>query len=81
MPIPITEEWLLKFGFTRIKSKTTYCDDGFIDVWNKDGFLLDDKGVLIEYTENFVRIYYVHQLQNLYFALQGEELSITPKSE
>jgi len=29
------------------------------------------------YGESMVRIQYIHQLQNLYFAITGEELSIT----
>lgn len=77
-PIPLTEQHLLDFGFERIKSKSTYnSNDEFIDVWNKDGFILTDDFVLNEYTENLVRIFYVHQLQNLYYALNpGEPLTL-----
>lgn len=69
-PIPITEEWLLKFGFVRFP-------------WGlKIGELLfrDDiknpcKQLTLEVGNGFrVTVQYVHQLQNLYFALTGEEL-------
>jgi hypothetical protein len=80
-PIPITEEWLLKFGFEK--------KEGCI---NNIYFILAGK-ILIQYDlvynivdfvkrvnfNVFISIKYVHQLQNLYFALTGEELII--KSE
>ena len=66
-PITLTEEWLLKFGFEKSESKFYY----------KKSF-----GVHLDFTAfNFQsclwlsdNIKYVHQLQNLYFALTGEEL-------
>jgi len=75
-PIPLTEEWLLKFGFicTRDKKK----DGRFnISVYEKDTYLIQDNG-LFEYSETPIAsdILYVHQLQNLMFALTGEELEI-----
>jgi hypothetical protein len=85
-PIPLTEEWLLKFGFKKNESKWfqinyfTDCSEsaeemgivfnivsnrcGFYDVENEDGYAMTAK-----------RIYYVHQLQNLYFALTNTELT------
>jgi hypothetical protein len=94
-PIPLTEEWVLKFGgemydylvddedddeennFTFIEYKLILknrsycytvgsCPDGFFDfclklTWHPDPILL-------------LTIKYVHELQNIYFALQGEEL-------
>ena len=88
IPIPLTEDWLLKFGF----EKTVTATEGFFkvriqytigrffilnsnaekpsfgiglhDVW--DGISLDLK--------------YVHQLQNLYFALTGEELKVRERA-
>ena len=57
-PIPLTEEWLVRFGW-------------------KDGFA---KGMLIRYGLKIrllghdMDTQYVHQLQNLYFALTGQEL-------
>jgi hypothetical protein len=76
-PIPLTEEWLLKFGKTKLGlsvQQSSY-PDGDLYV----GF--DDKGIcrLMNCSEGFnfgKEIKYVHQLQNLYFALTGEELII-----
>lgn len=63
--IPLTEEWLIKFGFER-----------WNDVYN---FYHKLNGVEIENGNIYVghgnEIKYVHQLQNLYFALTGEELN------
>lgn len=74
-PIPLTEEWLLKFGyFTQngawgtiaVKGyhKNTHQLDLFGNAWvhDREGYMVD--------------LDYVHQLQNLYFALTGEELTI-----
>lgn len=66
-PIPLTEEWLLKFGFDKI-------DFQFI----KNGIKLFPIRDLY-YRGNFPiksDIKYVHQLQNLHFALSGKELII-----
>lgn len=76
-PIPITEEWFLKFGFTFDKKDMTELLSP--EVKHPKKYI---KGVvkIIEQKDFFVfvryefQIKYVHQLQNLYFALTGEEL-------
>ena len=91
-PIPITEEWLLEFGFT-----PTTCSDkpiwseNYHDLTYYDLKLSKDKytdlSLLSSYIENenitvelfpyeVFKYKYVHQLQNLYFALTNEELTI-----
>jgi hypothetical protein len=84
-PILLTAEWLEKFGF--IESERYGAGDRY---FRKDGFTgLADYGaqliVLPEgqdaylscgYYENQIDCRYVHQLQNLHFALTGEELTI-----
>lgn len=65
-PTPLTEEWLLKFGF---KYKNGY---GFIF---KYGYISKQDKYWI-YHNICKKIDFVHQLQNLYFALTGEELII-----
>ena len=76
-PIPLTEEWLLKFGFLEDeKYDNTYCK--YLSVLN--GFTtmeydLDNNLLLLDNME--IKIKHVHQLQNLYFALTGKELEIT----
>ena len=73
-PIPLTREILEKAGF--IDNEIHLCDDKYIWInghWNtwhlrdggeKDMFDLDEPPQ------------YLHQLQNLYFALTGKELTI-----
>ena len=70
-PIPLTEEWLLKFGFD--------------NKHNKDKFTIILKGKLnYEKGRTYFNSWtilekqpdYVHELQNLYFALTGEELTL-----
>jgi hypothetical protein len=82
-PIPLTEEWLLKLGISihSVKEFSSYasyeskivlldyggkyeyviaCGDDGYGGWNYDTITIDS----------------VHQLQNLFFALTGEELTI-----
>ena len=75
-PIPLTEEWLKRFGYYTSNGpwgtiavrgdgrKTTYQLDRYGEYWTHDreGYRVDLK--------------YVHQLQNLYFALTNTELEI-----
>ncbi len=77
-PIPITEEWLLRFGFTKISQHT----DGFylnVNGCKIAGLKLDGESVklwLNMFGTSIVNdIIYIHQLQNLYFALTGKELT------
>jgi hypothetical protein len=78
IPIPLTEEWLLKFGFEKDKINSSIYPN-----YNFNGFgLFNSIGVPWEWDlvrgSNYIRnkIQYVHQLQNLYFALTGQELII-----
>ena len=82
-PIPLTEEWLLRFGFKRTKHKGIYqligeCFDDLIEV----RLYYNDKSIeVLDYCEHngvhlLTELKHVHQLQNLYFALVGEELKI-----
>jgi hypothetical protein len=75
-PIPLTEEWLLKLGFQKEKEHYTWYFKGkvIINVFNYIAYKLNANG----YTR-YESFKYVHQLQNLYFALTGEELTF--KSE
>ena len=76
-PITLDKIWLKKFGF--IKDGKHYCKgvhcthfsglmklkfDRLLQMWQFD----------IGSYEDLTRIVYVHQLQNLYYALTGEEL-------
>lgn len=71
-PIPLTEEWLLKFGFLSNPYQDRYEKDGIHIECDK--IMNNELNLWIEKLPKFVRLKYVHQLQNLYFALTGEEL-------
>lgn len=82
MPIPLTEEWLIKLGFELTGSGKVFSDfifqGSFMVQMHKStntfdyGFVDND-----ETFNNFGNgVHYVHQLQNLYFALTGEELEV-----
>ncbi len=84
-PIPLTEEWLLKYGFEKDSIHDDYfkpCGEYEIKIVINafSGSLTNDPSWFISiqtgYGNQPVTIYkkYVHQLQNLYFALTGEEL-------
>lgn len=65
-PIQLTEEKLLKCGFENIVDGNFWDKNICIHV-SKDGLY-----ILTEQRRVYVK--YLHQLQNLYFALTGEEL-------
>jgi len=71
-PTPLNEEWLLRCGFIKkISPSKTYYTKG--NYFYEDGRLcLDGGNENIWYVD--AEVIYVHQLQNLYFALEGEEL-------
>ena len=75
-PIPLTEDILIKCGFVVIdgtnchRLKNDICDiivypSGHIELWND-----------IETIKINTAIKYLHQLQNLYFSLTGNELQV-----
>jgi len=76
-PIPLTEEWLLKFGFDETKemedffSKTKYktLTKGELTFWYYPAW----NGIE---NKNYEHIKNIHQLQNLYFSLVGSELQL-----
>ena len=70
-PIPITEEWLLKFGVKNGYLGPIRRVYGLVNGSENDFELCFEIGRL-----DFRTIKYVHQLQNLYFALTGQELTL-----
>lgn len=91
--IPITEEWLLKFGFK--KAEGSDCDyklqiqkdnklgNTDFDIWidfGEEGVLSDFPIIqIVSQNSEWLRtdIKYIHQLQNLYFSLKGYELTLS----
>lgn len=76
--IPLTEEWLIKFGFSReIKVGSEMGTDGVeFRVYHFDVLTFNtNHGWWYKVQRiNDTPLEYVHQLQNFYFALTGEEL-------
>jgi hypothetical protein len=83
-PIPLTEEWLLKFDEwvkeddLFVRRLDTINDALRLDYVNDDGELCWEFYVYNVAGQRVGWAYfkYVHQLQNLYFALTGEELVV-----
>jgi len=77
IPIPLTEEWLLKYGFMEGKYQGQILVSPFETV-TQGKFLGEWQVILLASVPHSLRnrIKYVHQLQNLYFALTGEELEV-----
>ena len=93
--IPLTEGWLLRMGFVRIKRTGRYGDIYAISSGSDSCYCLEKDWndypsyfVGIEYTDSPFKededktynfsfdMKHVHQLQNMYYALTGEELTI-----
>lgn len=73
-PVELTKEWLLRFGFEKypdnsflLNEKILMQKDGSFHIGNDE----TDEPFHINYP-----ILYVHQLQNLHFAVYGEELQL-----
>lgn len=82
--IDLTPEWLEKLGFNKSQHifKTAFWN---IDVVGHQLMINPENGaVVIAFDGNQIithaKIQYIHQLQNLYFALTGKELAIDNKS-
>ncbi len=87
--IPLTEKWLIDFGFKKY-AESSVCKGWAIGVnpitqdyllnltWMKN-----EDGTLAEcfYKNGYFTIQHVHQLQNLYFALTRKELRIMNREE
>lgn len=79
-PIPLTAEWLVGFGFEKMINPNgtpswIYVKNG--DAWIYETFKDHDFFIRSHFFSRMVRsICFVHTLQNLYFALTGEELTL-----
>ncbi|WP_285011235.1 hypothetical protein [Pedobacter faecalis] len=74
--IPLTQEWLVRFGFTYTKG-----EDPWIKIWSFNYFKV------YTHQTGYCHLYhlggdiqYVHQLQNLHQSLTGQELTLNDKS-
>lgn len=80
LPIPLTEEWLLKFGLNSHNLENGFYDGTCIGHYPKsDGWYFvvdsyDDGYGGLNYTTKEIK--YVHELQNLYFFWNDKELEL-----
>lgn len=74
-PVPLTEEWLLRSGCE--KNDEGFICDRFVLTWNavyKFWYVRENQlGAYL------TKLEYVHEWQNFYFVLQGEELTLKDK--
>ncbi len=77
-PISLTEEWLFKLGFQGMDEYGLYShpDNELFQVHH--AFLDEHWDHIWDAAFTAAPIDHVHQLQNLYFALTGQELTIKP---
>ncbi|NML70045.1 hypothetical protein HHL23_09550 [Chryseobacterium sp. RP-3-3] len=83
-PVKLTEDWLLKFGFDQMKESTTYeWKDGDyrsvqVDLKSNEAeiYLCGYDSVMSSQCFPVDHIQYVHEFQNLFFALKGKELTL-----
>lgn len=81
-PIPLTQEWLVKLGFDKLENDIpTYfkCFGNLIEDDYEFSFNIyvdSEQNYFITIFGRKIIIKHVHQLQNLYHALTGEELTI-----
>lgn len=72
-PILLVGQWLLKFGFSNPEySNSWWMIDGFDGVIKK----FNDKYYLSIGGEDVRELEFVHQLQNIYFAITDNELTV-----
>ena len=74
-PMPLTEDLLLRFDFKKIENDGVYYTLNGVNIdLDFETFLINNHS---DMWDNYgVKLNYVHELQNLYFALTKEELKI-----
>ena len=75
-PIPLTEEWLLRFGFEYSTMGIFKIKDFVVVKWEGEDAEFRQWNANSGEPRSTTYIKHVHQLQNLYFALTGKELEI-----
>lgn len=70
-PIPLTEDWLVRFGLVKRNGYPHELMDGYIKIRNGVYFF--------KYYKLEVELPFVHTLQNFYFSTKGKELELKPE--
>lgn len=71
-PIPLTEDWLIRLGFEKVNHIHGYT------FWHHKEYRLSIYDTKTEWMSAYVKHHckYIHQVQNLIFALTGKELEV-----
>jgi hypothetical protein len=80
-PIPLTAEWMERFGF-KYEGGTGYLAPTNTEHWYttlRNGFMPNAIARGSVEKDGYVGCHFVHQLQNLFYALTGEELTLKDK--
>lgn len=88
--IKLAEDWLIKFGFEdagksskeRKAFHKEFMPNKILEIWDDDYSVRlwnGHNGWRMTFSHLWTNLKYVHQLQNLYFALTGEELTLSNK--
>jgi len=73
-PIPLTTQWLERFGLDLV---SWFCEESYMVVKDESyGYCMKVRNASHKTSIQFSYFKYVHQLQNLCFALTGEVLKI-----
>ncbi len=82
IPIPLTEEWLVSCGFKR-DEYSLFVKEGFLFSleFNQHNPVILSVMDYRSRPNKITSLSFVHQLQNLFFALTGEELTIKEGGE
>ena len=75
LPIPLTPEILEKCGFEK---KGKRYSKGWVYLWEQENNIVFALSEMYEFVGDYLPCKSLHQLQNLYYALTGEELTYTP---
>lgn len=75
--IPLSVDWLKRFGF-EVEANRARNESQNISLTQTDKGMMEDWGWYLSLPEAVIPIHirFVHQLQNIYFALTGQELTI-----
>lgn len=78
-PIPLTEQKLLDYGFKKVNYEDGYVgyEHGSLMIYKVDEA---EETYWIFNLFKHCRMRYLHELQNLYYSLYGEELVLTSKN-
>ena len=74
-PISLTEQWLIDFGFHYLKTMEGYKIYELNNIRLSIYMSNDKNGAWLSVYRGTIIVKFIHQLQNLYYALTGEKLT------